>query len=255
MLVTFDSVEEFAKACKPIKNVYDRHGGLRYDETIERAIHGDESYVSRAEKLISQLDVAVPETKAFKVVHSPYGGRVNMGDWLAGTPTPMRRRVRSNSEYAPIKIVVSTTTSAGISESTIEKRGCTILALLLKLQQVRPIQLYLLTELHGRTDGWHYQLVRIESQPLAIGVAAFALCNAAYQRHLTFQYAQHFDNFNGFWPNDYYSSGYSERRAERLGLTEQDLVIKEAHIFDDLVQEPLKWLQAQLAKYTHAEGE
>jgi hypothetical protein len=253
MLLTFDSIEEFAKATEDASGSV-RHGAgrwtgfLSFSEARRLATVGDDSYVKKAEALINQLDVDAPITKAFASIHSPYGGRVNLGDWLVGSPTPMRRRVRVSSDIGPIKIIVSTTCSAGIDAEVMEKRGAAILALLLKLQQVRPVQLYLLAELHGEQDGWHYQLIRIESQPLAVGVAAFGLCHVAFARQLTYSYARHVDGFNGGWPSDYSRSKtrYAANRAERLGLTDNDLIIPEAHLDDELIQEPLEWIKKRL---------
>jgi hypothetical protein len=135
-----------------------------------------------------------------------------------------------------------------------QKRGAAILALLLKLQQVRPIQLYLLTELHGKRDGWHYQLIRIESQPLAVGVAAFALCNVGFARHLTYDYARKVDSFNGSWPTDYHNKqSYRVNRAARLNLTDNDLMIEEAHVNDKLITQPINWLKEQLTRFASLE--
>jgi hypothetical protein len=257
MLVEFDSVEEFAKACKQaVKEPSYRRADtwtahVSFSQAIEKSLVGDESYVDGANKLIDQLDVDMPTTKAFKRVHSPYGGSVNMGDWLAASPTPMRRRIRTSSDIGPVNIYVSTTSSAGVDAETMKKRGYAILALLLKLQTVRPIQLYLLTELHGARDGWHYQKIRVESQPLNISVAAFALCNVGWARHLTYDYAREIDGFNGCWPKGYDSPGYVEARRERLGLADNDLLIKKAHVQDELVKRPLEWLTKQLEKYAN----
>ena len=253
MLVEFDSVEEFARAARdtidPDPQLLDWYGYITHQEAYQKAIIGDESYVKEAEKFLNQLDVLTPETKAWKVIQSPYGGQCNIGDWLAGSPLPMRRRIRTTSEIAPVNIYVSTTCSMGIKADTMQRRGYAILALLLKLQQIRPIQLYLLTELHGETDGWHYQKIRVESQPLAVGVAAFALCHVGFARHLTYGYAREKDGFNGHWPSGYRQSNYVQKRAERLGLTDQDMILKEAHSNDQLVSQPVEWIKKQLKRY------
>lgn len=256
MLVEFDSIEAFARAAKevvkrPAHSANEWTGNISFDQAVNLAIKGDESYVKQATELIDKLDVDMPETRIYETIRSPFGGRVNMTDWLTGAPTPMRRRRRTTSEFAPVKIVVSTTCSSEIKSETMQKRGAVILALLFKLQQVRPIQLYLLTELHGERDGWHYQLIRVESQPLAISVAAFALCNVGFARHLTYDYARSIDGFDGSWPKGYYQSNYAQRRAERLNLTDSDLVIKEAYSGDKLVTKPVEWIKEQLSKYTN----
>jgi hypothetical protein len=254
MLVEFDTVEDFAKAAKqavkePDHGKSDWTGNVSFSEAIQRCLTGDESYVEGANKLIEKLDVDLPMTKAFKRVASPYGGSVNLGEWLAGSPVPMRRRIRTSSDIGPVNIYVSTTSSAGVDADTMKKRGFAILALLLKLQAVRPIQLYLLTELHGRADGWHYQKIRVESQPLNVSVAAFALCNVGFARHLTYDYARVIDGFNGAWPNGYGDRSYEQARRERLNLQDNDLLIKEAHVHDEMIKRPVEWITKQLEKY------
>ncbi len=258
-LFNFDSVEDFARACAPYPpkhrtNYWTAH--LSYQQCVERAVSGDESYVSNAEKILDQLDVELPETKCFQTIRSPFGGRVNLGDWLAGSPDPMRRRKRVNTDIAPIKIVVSTTCSASVPAAVMEKRGHAILALLMKLQTVRPIQLYLLTELDGHI-GWHHQLIRIESQPLALGVAAFGLCNVGFARHLTYNYAAHKDGSHGKWPSQYACDAprYTALIRQRAELSDEDLIIASAHSSDEMVVRPLEWIKKQLAHYTNQEDE
>jgi hypothetical protein len=254
MLLTFDSLPEFVARIKSEEIIPGHRGdawtaNISFDEAIDLALHGEDSYVKEANKLIDQLSLAMPMTRAFKTIKSPYGGRCSFSDWQKQTPTPMRRRIRSNTDFGPIKIVVSTTSSQGIDAPTMAKRGSAILALLLKLQEVRPIELYLLAELYGHRDGWHYQQIRVESKPLDIAVAAFVLCNVGFARHLTYDLASKLDGFDGTWPKGYKNDDYAQRRAERLGLTEEDIMIKEVYLDDKLVQKPLEWLQEQLRKY------
>ncbi len=258
-LFNFDSIEDFARAadaCSDHDDASSWTAHLSYETCVSRAISGDESYVEHAEKMLDQLDVELPETKAFQTIRSPFGGRVNLGDWLAGAPDPMRRRKRVNTDIAPIKIVVSTTCSASVPADVMEKRGHAILALLMKLQTVRPIQLYLLTELDGHC-GWHYQLIRIESQPLALGVAAFGLCNVGFARHLTYNYAEKKDGSHGKWPSQYAydSPRYTALIRQRAELADDDLIIASAHAHDEMVTQPLDWIKKQLAHYTNQEEE
>ncbi len=256
-LFNFDSIEEFARAADSVKH---REGAsswtakLSYEQCVSRAISGDETYIARAEQMLDQLDVELPETKAFQTIHSPFGGRVNLGDWLAGSPDPMRRRKRVNTDIAPIKIVVSTTCSASVPAAVMEKRGHAILALLIKLQTVRPIQLYLLTELDGHI-GWHHQVIRIESQPLALGVAAFGLCNVGFARHLTYNYAACKDGSHGSWPSQYSHSNpaYTNLIHQRCELSDDDLIIASAHSHDEMVVRPLEWIKEQLNRYANQE--
>src|SRR5262245_53676577 len=132
MLFTFDSVEEFAKQAAPLSDdgASSWYGNISYKDAVRFAIEGDEKYVKQAEELINKLDLEMPETRAYQTIRSPFGGRANFGDWVVGVPDPMRRKVKRVSDVAPLKIVVSTTSSAGVDHKTMERRGATILALL-----------------------------------------------------------------------------------------------------------------------------
>lgn len=255
-LYTFDSLPEFIAKVQELdaRNMNHSGGGswtnyTTYEQAIEGTLHGDSQYVSEAMKLIDELAVTMPATRAFNTIKSPYGGRCHMADWQVGSPTPMRRRIRSNTDYGPVKIVVSTTSSAAIDAETMKKRGATILALLLRLQEIRPIELYLLAELQGRGDGWHYQMIRVDTKPLDVSIAAFVLCNVAFARHLTYGLGMKLQDFNGAWPSGYYTEAYPKLRAERIGLNGDDIMIKEVHMNDPLVSKPITWLKEQLAKY------
>jgi hypothetical protein len=267
MLVTFDSVSEFVKA-NPKPGTTSKHGfhgrsvvndrgdgawtaNLSFDKAMKTALAGDSSYVAGAEQYIDKVDAALPQTVNYETVRSPFGYRVNVGDWLAQSPTPMRRRLKRITEVSPIKIVVSLTSSAGIDADTMKRRGEAILAFLLKVQQIRPVDLYTLIELDGETDGSQYLMIRQESRPLNISQAAFCLCNVGFARH-GYNYAD-LDGFLGSWPAGYYanSNEYATMRRERLGLNPQDIVIKEAYMTDPIITNPELWIKTELAKISN----
>ena len=264
-LYTFDSVEDFARQAAKLKSyskgASDWTAYTSYDDCVKFAIEGNDKYVETAQKLIDQLDVELPETKAFRVIRSPFGGRVNFSDWQRGLPDPMRRKVKRVSDTNELKIVVSTTSSASVNYKDMEKRGTAILALLLKLQTVRPIQLYLLSELSGNGwQGWHHALIRVESQPLAVGVAAFALCNVGFARHLTHEFARVKDGSSCAWPEGYVygdsgDSKYIRKVRARCNLRDDDLYIKSVYSGDLIVRNSVAWVKDALEKYANLESE
>lgn len=255
MLHTFDSIPEYIARIKHEKlkpnpsNRLSWTGGITFQEALDYSIKGDSRNVAKAMALLDDLAETIPPTKSFKVIKSTHGGRCNFGDWQAGAPLPMRRRVRSLQDVGPLKIIVSTTSSAAIDARTMEQRGITILALLLRLQEIRPVDLYLLAELHGYPDGWSYQLIKMESRPLDVSVAAFCLSNVGFARQLTYAYGTKMDNFSGGWPSNYHTTTYVQSRRKRLNLASSDMVIGEVYMSDELVKQPKLWLAKQLAQY------
>ena len=254
-LHTFESVPEYIAKMKKLgitqnrPNSADWYGYISFQEAMDYAIKGDSRNVQAAMTLLDDLAETIPPTKTFKVVKSPYGGRCNFGDWQSGAPLPMRRRIRTSEDQGPLKIIVSTTSSCGISAKTMQARGITILALLMRLQEIRPVDLFLLAELYGQPKGWSYQLIQMESRPLDLSVASFCLSHVGFARHLTYAYGSRCDDFNGGWPSDYSRTGYGERRRERLNLSPNDLVIGEVHAKDELVKSPKAWLAKQIQIY------
>ena len=254
MLVQFDSLGDFARTAKKypehVFDAYNRDGDFyRY---IEKATHGDDTLAAKAYAMIDKLDVNAPSTRVFQTVHSPYGGSCNLGDWLAQSPTPMRRRIRTVSDTAPLRIVVGVSCSAGIRPDLMETRGIAILALVLKLQSIRPIDLFLLTEDRGaKKDSWHYHLIKIESNPLALGTATFGLCSDGIERLLSFTILRGQYDQNPGWPTDHLEPGYMERKRDRLGLNDNDLIIREAYLADPMIKHPVEWLEEQLKKYSN----
>ena len=255
MLVPYNSLGDFAREAQkhnPNRVMEDACNGVTFPQAIEKAILGDDRLAAKANKLLDQLNVDMPATKVWRKKRSPFGGSVNFGDWLAGSPEPMRRRVKTDVDTAPLKIVVGVSCSSGITADQMERRGIVILALVLKLQEVRPLDLYLLTEDQARNDDFLYHLIKLETNPLALGTATFGLCSATIERHLSYTIISAQQGRGPAWPADYGTPGYDQRRRDRLGLTPEDLVIREAFLLDPLIHEPMEWLKDQLEKFTGA---
>lgn len=271
MLRVFDSVGEFVAAvpapgtkvpegivCRcendgtggnvvPRRNAY-WTGGLTFHEAMDKAKLGDSSLVPSAERMLENLEFSLPSTSGWETLRSPFGGRVNIGDWLAGSPTPMRRRVKRVNDISPIKVIVSLSSSAGIGQETMAARGTAILAFLMQAQRIRPIELYGLIEVDGSKDGSVYFMIKVESKPLNLSQAAFVLANVGFARH-GYNLAD-MEGFQGAWPEDYYSgeAHYAPLRRQRLHLEPNDVVIPAAFLSDPLIAEPVQWITNELAK-------
>lgn len=245
-----DFLKDAEKAGSSGRHSSDWYGNLTWDQTVNKTRKGDDSLVPMAQELIDQLeqaDIEVPHREWTPDVYGAYG---IVPDALAGSPVPMRRLTMHPTEVAPINIYVSTTSSAGISADVMLKRGVTILALCMKLQQIRPVSLYLLAETHGKTDGEFLQVIKLDSQPIGLAIACFTLTAVGFARHLTYRNAEKIDSFNGAWPNRYASGGSSwvTHVKEVLCMTESDLYIGAARAWDDLVTKPVEWINAQIKK-------
>jgi len=257
MIQRYDSLAQFVEVAKDCPNgnaSYTWCGNISHNETVQLALNGDDKLVPEAEKLLEKLDsdieIARPEW-----VPSIAGAFPSVPDYLAGLPDSMRTMHPTMRDTTPVSIYVSTTSSAGIDADTMMKRGVAILALLMKLQQMRPVQLFLLAELHGRTDGEYLQVIRIESTPLNLSTACFVLTHVGFARHLTYGVAHAKDSFNGQWPRMYDGGGsqWEEHVREVLGMNPQDVYVGAARIWDDVVRRPVEWVNKQVAQFVAKE--
>jgi hypothetical protein len=258
MLYNFDSIQDFARACEKITSrSYGSgetawYGNESYHEAVQGCFKGDLSLVAKSDEFLAKVEAESIETLQPYWAHSVNGAFASVPDYLSNSPTPMRTRRKANSELSPVNIYVSTTCSGGISAETMTKRGLVALALLRKLETLRPVSLYLLAETHGNRDGICAIAVKLESSPIDLSVACFALAHVSFARHLTYSFAQAKEGFNGSWPDQYrYGSndGGEEYKAfirQHVGMNEQDIYIPPAWLHDPMLTTPVEWINTKL---------
>lgn len=243
--------------------------GCTWESATNYAMHGKEDLVSEAEALIDKLEDFSFETN--KRVFRPNfrGAFPCVPAFLANDPRPMRDLMTVATDNAPITLYVSTTSSSGIGTDTIKQRGAAILALVLMLKRMRPVELYTLTELdlrrsqdidgelHGNGyEGNYICAIRIETSPLNLGQTCFCLTSAGYGRLMMYA-LPHKWGYSGGWPAKY--DEYQERLEptnpkstyalwlrEYLSMTPQDLYLKPPHLDQLICQDPLAWLNQTL---------
>ena len=128
-----------------------------------------------------------------------------------------------------------------------QKRGIAILALVLKLQQIRPVNLYLLHEGDGRQDSETFTVVKLDTRPLDISVVCHTLTDVGFTRRLMFCAARRNNNFMYGWPRNYKQPEYQTRIRQVLNMTASDIYIKGALIGDELLNNPVAWVNKQIA--------
>lgn len=231
-------------------------GYLTYAQAMEGMTVGQESLVPKAEALLEKIDAAV-ETPHCEWLPSIYGAYPIVPEYLANSPECMRHKTQVPTDVAPVSVYVSTTCSGSIEDDVMLARGVAILALIMKLQAIRPIDLYMLAETHGQTDGEFLQVIHIPTQPLNISVAAFVLGRVGWARHLTYSVARMLDKFNGCWPRNYAmgDSAWVSHVRETLNMQPHDLYIGAAREWDDMVTKPVEWVNGWVKKLALGEVE
>ena len=271
-LIAFDSMTELATWAN--KNV-DTHNTYRlldakkfngfttWDQAATRAGLGHDDAVPQAKKLLDKLEASISvETIAY--TSSVAGVFPNVPEYLAGEPECMMEPTPSTSDQAPLAVYVDLTTSEGITADQYRKRGIAVLALAMMLSQVRPISLHVCTVMgcRKRIDGENASLVtaRIETAPLDLARAAYAMTDVAVPRRLFYGISEQVHEFEGSWPTlkgagygEAASPAYVKRVRELLDLGDEVLYIPAVSLFTgeaaQMVNEPVKWINAKLALY------
>lgn len=232
-------------------------GNLSLPAACDMAISGNMAMVSRSDELLAKFErfaFAAP-IKAWQ--RNVAGQRPDVPAFIAGHPAAMRRRVRLVSQAAPLAIVIDLTTSGGVNERDIERRGAAILALCRVLSARRPVELWAgcMTDSEGKNACAMF--ARIDTSPLDLAHAAFAMVSPAYPRQMLYSLARGLKGFQGHWP-------YSDHNASRVHMADiirpafphigELLAIPAIHMADDIATNPEAWIATTLAKLESGES-
>jgi hypothetical protein len=224
-------------------------------ESIELAISGDTSKVAEAESLLEKVNANI-EMPARMWQTDVVGFFPSVPDYLSSHPECMRRIGDSVSEHTPIRIFVNTTSSVGMPWKSLQKRGVSILAAVMALARSRPIELWTITSLDGGDSECSSNvMVKINSNPLMLSEACYAICSIGFARNLTYSYAAEFNRFSGGWSNYGYDEGGSRKMLKGMAEKE-DIVIPPSFLTDELIiKDPLAWVNKTLERFQIAQEE
>lgn len=225
-----------------------------FDSALAKMANGDDTYAEMANKLMDRLTDLSEGVPVREWTPNVMGAYAVIPEVITGMPLCMRSFSHSG-ESQPLKVIVSTTCSGGIDCETMTKRGVAILALVQKLRMVRPVELIILVEGNVKGRGNLFQLITVDL-PLSVAHACFAMANAGFARVLTYAHMHKYFHWNGGWSEGFRSSGYDKNVREACGFADEDLWISAAYLHDsELINNPLAWVNKQLAKYSGALSE
>lgn len=276
MIKQYDSIAELradwlSGAQRPMGSDSDWYGYETKQQTKELSLSGDVSLVPQAEAMIESISTRIDVPRR-RVESCVAGSWPSVPDALAGHPMFMRRMQIVNDEFAPIHIYADTSSSAGIQACDLHKRGCAILALVLELSKSRPVTLYQITTMgsgssygqnYGRErgeynspeydDGEVILAARINTSPLDLATACYALTSQGFSRRLTYETTGNYGG-NGHWPRRYNVFGkdlYAKYITETISPNPKTTLYVEApHLQDPLILDPVKWLHEQIARFS-----
>lgn len=278
--VAFDSLADLQACTRPDLTYLPGDGGSWFghvsgEQAIAMLATGDTACVPEAEKLLGQFDIHLA-TAGTSLDLSPAGFMPCVPAFIGGEPECMYDLVSCESDTSPLNIIVNPTSSAGIDAATLRKRGTVILAAVMALAALRPVQLEVACmmssakpfDIPRREPGERRRQARvstmrvtINSAPLDLASAGYALSHPGFTRHLLYGFGTHEFGANGDWPS-VDGQALSNTRSEKTeALTfellgedpAQTLLIPAIHLHDPIVEDPKRWLSEVLAKYGQTE--
>lgn len=230
-------------------------GGELTADSLRYARAGNDRLVPDAEQLLAKIKAAVdlPERP---MIADCVGAYPIVPDYLMGAPDCMRRRAMVDSDESPISIYVCLTSSARVPADQMMRRGVAILALVMALAPVRAVDLHVFNV--GRRKGGTREsviLAPINTRPLDLAGACYALTSPGFTRRLCYSLAQAV----GFgatghcgiaWPEHYGEDSYLPGLLARLGGDPaRDLILPASHINDPIIADPVRWVNQQLDRF------
>jgi hypothetical protein len=253
----FDSCGAFADACRSLKAGTDAHaswwGGDSRSALLGKCEAGDDRFVAPAmallEKINAEIEIPRPQWQP-----SVYGAFPNVPEALAGEIECMRHLQLPQEESTPIRIYYDPTSSAAIDAKDLQSRGCAALALVMALSAIRPVELWCFSDLDAHGTDHANVMVKIQSAPLMVSEACYMMCNPGFARCLMYGYAEKTMGFHGMWGfGDHCEDATARARlmAASLNASPQDLVIPGISVRDEMVKDPVGWVNRQLARLAH----
>jgi hypothetical protein len=154
---------------------------------------GWEGVVAETDALASRITDAVVKQRIvtrWESARDTYGGRVDVGRYLAGEPDCMVRtkRVKRRGNAKVVRIVIPTTYSCSVSETTVRKRGAAVVALVDVLNRAG-----------NRLEVWAHNQIRVgdnresiatmvqdPAEPVNMARIMFALAHPGWLRRIIF---------------------------------------------------------------------
>lgn len=222
------------------------YGGESLADAVRYARMGNERLVSAAEEVLAQIDGDI-ETRGHERQASMCGAYPVVPEFLAGHPMCMRRNV--TVERGPVRLIMDTTSSGMITAEALHKRGAVLLALTLLLAaEGRPVELHWTCALDA-PGGACAVVVRCPTQPVNLGVCCHLLTSQAWTRGLGYGYLMSTFGASGAWPfNTPPCAAVTLAMREAYAMNPEDIYIPGISVYDALVNDPVTWINQQLAK-------
>lgn len=259
-IARFDSLaafmEDFRARGAKIANKPDWTGETR-EEVRSSVENGNVSAVPKAEALLDKVsaDLALSGL-APRWGRSVVGAFPDVPAFLGGAPECMLRRSPDRGPLGAINVYYSPITAAVTTPEESFRYGVTVLAAVMALSRVRPVNVYYFTPL-GIGD----HVIRLRTDPMVLSESAYILTSAGFYRSVSYEYAHGFgwEGSWGAWVCSSVSRGPGQKlpREEKiahmkkiLGLGEDDVLVPpvDPKTMREM-SDPVAWVNGLLAKY------
>ena len=251
-----DTSDEFATYAADVRSTSSLgwQGGMSNGDAVRATRNGHTRSVEASEEFMAAFEHLSFRSRKFSVQNAIAGGAPNVGAHLAGSPLSMRRRQREVTNFAPLIIFCDMVSSAGISASTLMRRGAAAVALARMLSATRPVTVYGVAGMgNGRTNGFGMVKLPIED----LSRSAFVLSHTAAQRGLMYGSIH---KLMGAHHGQWACGGHDRYRSQALGIfskavnaNPEDGLYVAAPYMDESMEDVTAWLNEMLAKYGVAE--
>lgn len=239
------------------------------DVGLQQLEQGDETNVERARALLTEFQETI-EVLQYKWEHSVAGAFPNVPAYLSNAPKSMWAKKRILSDRSPLRIWVGLTSSGGIEEEALAKRGVTLAAFAMAISGKRPVLISPYVNLgNDSSAGYRYGRGRsyarssdsytqnaliswdISTSPLVLSELLACLSSPNITRHLGLSVCCMLNSgVTGAWHSDYANE---EAMREHLGAKPGDMYLPSIHLYDPILNDPIKWLKTNIAKYSEEE--
>lgn len=230
--------------------------GRNTDEAIEYIRRGATEYEQQGTRaLLDKVDASIEGRQRREYVQSVAGSFPMVPEYLAGMPMNMRRRAPIESDQAPLRIVVEPLVSAGISADQLARRGAAVAALVMRLSETRPVELWAAWAMRpGRSRTDVVGMVKLYTHPIDIGHVVAVMASREFARSIIFAhgYSQTGQHPSGSmrwgWNEDPRNNYRIQKMRRLLGLESQDVFIPGGFLSDadEMMRDPVAWVNRYL---------
>lgn len=237
-------------------------GGRSLREAIAYVHRGEEANsgaMREARELLDKIDSSFRDRDAMQWLPSVAGAYPVVPEYLMGLPDNMRERLSVEDDRAPVRILMESVVSAGLSERECMRRGVAVCALAMRMAEERPVELYVFEGMAPM--GWNpvLAMARIATDPLNLAQAITVWGSLSFARQITFNHLSKVNNRSGEVSIGWLFTRPGKSREieirKALALEPQDVVIQGGFLPDAELMDsnPVEWVHKQLEKQRHVD--